>query len=76
MPPHPNHTFSTQDDLHAAYIAMASVHRAIAERLDVNPERIRQFVEAACEDDRALVARAQWHVDWMMGHINTEGDRS
>ena len=74
--PHPNHTFRTQEDLHAACIAMASTLRAITERLEVNPERVRQFVESACDDDRALVARAQWHVDWMMGHINSEGDRN
>ncbi len=76
MPPHRNHTFRTQDDLHAAYIAMASMLKALTEKLDVNPDRVRQFVEAATEDDRKIVARAQWHVDWMLGQINSEGDRA
>ena len=75
MPPHPNHTFRTQDDLHAAYIAMASVLKAVAEKLNVNPERVRQLVASAAEDDEALMTRAQWHVDWMLGHINSEGER-
>lgn len=75
MPPHPNHTFSTQNDLHAAFIAMASVLKVIAEKLDVNPERVRQMVASAAEDDRALVAGAQFHIDWILGHVNSEGDR-
>gem|GEM_PF-3694214 len=75
MPPHPNHTFSTQDDLHAAFIALASVLKVVSEKLEVNPERVRQLVGSAAEDDPALVARAQFHIDWILGHVNSEGDR-
>jgi len=75
VPPHPNHTFSTQDDLHAAFIALASVLKVIAEKLDVNPERVRQMVASAAEDDRELVAGAQFHIDWILGNVNSEGDR-
>lgn len=76
MPPSPNFEIRSTSDTEASFIALASTLKAICEKIEVQPDRIRQFVEAACGDDINLVARTQWFVDWIAGRISAAGERS
>ena len=76
MPPHPNFTYRDKHEPEAAHIATAAVLRTLLEqnafKLDV--DRVRQLIGAACADDMGLIARLMWHVNWITGMHDAEGE--
>lgn len=62
-------------DAEASFIAVSATLKAICEKVEIHPDRVRQFVESACGDDGDLIARAQWFSDWIQGKFDAQGER-